>query len=559
MSIDLVELAAEAYIYGFPLVFDLEQVQTVLEHGMGSVPAAPFNAFGHATQLAGPQDTFVSINNDTVYSIAQRRRQRRPGPPRRARHRRALLRAAVRRRLDQQLRLRRSSGDRHRGRLVPAGPARLGRDGCRRRATVIRFPTDVATIVGRWAVDGEADLPAVRGAAGALTPDADRHPGARCCPQPDPGVAEELAFFEQLRVWMQAFPPARARSRLPGSGSRRSGCSTPTRRIADPDPSWPPPARGTRRRARADGARRCTHGSSPKQNGWNADLPRLRLQPRLLRGRRARRPTWKLDDRPGSATSSGRWPRGRPVGQPRLRGRLRDGLRRRRREPARRRPRYQLRFATAPPVGAFWSVTMYDTPDFFLVANPIDRYSIGDRTPGLHTADDGSLTIFMQHDEPDRPRRARQLAADPERGLSPDPAHVRARSAGVRRRLRAAADHAHALTPPTTLLQGRRTGSAIRTAPWATSRSPSSAPTRPFGGVACPPTIRLCGPDRTDRASYATHLNPRRHKPGVPMIALADQDLVVLCRGSRLCRGACAIAGREGRAAPKPRHNPAAG
>jgi hypothetical protein len=38
---------------------------------MGSVPPAPFNTFAHATQLAGPQDTFVSINNDTVYSIAQ--------------------------------------------------------------------------------------------------------------------------------------------------------------------------------------------------------------------------------------------------------------------------------------------------------------------------------------------------------------------------------------------------------------------------------------------------------------------------------------------------------
>jgi hypothetical protein len=48
---------------------------------------------------------------------------------------------------------------------------------------------------------------------------------------------------------------------------------------------------------------------------------------------------------------------------------------------------------------------MYDTPDFYLVANPIGRYSIGDRTPGLHTAPDGSLTIVMQHDEPTEPER----------------------------------------------------------------------------------------------------------------------------------------------------------
>ena len=48
-------------------------------------------------------------------------------------------------------------------------------------------------------------------------------------------------------------------------------------------------------------------------------------------------------------------------------------------------------------------MTMYDAPDFFLVDNPIDRYSIGDRTPGLHAADDGSLTIVLQHDEPGNP------------------------------------------------------------------------------------------------------------------------------------------------------------
>jgi hypothetical protein len=48
-------------------------------------------------------------------------------------------------------------------------------------------------------------------------------------------------------------------------------------------------------------------------------------------------------------------------------------------------------------------VTMYDTPDFFLVTNPVGRYSIGDRTPGLHQAKDGSLTIFMQREQPEDP------------------------------------------------------------------------------------------------------------------------------------------------------------
>jgi hypothetical protein len=36
-----------------------------------------------------------------------------------------------------------------------------------------------------------------------------------------------------------------------------------------------------------------------------------------------------------------------------------------------------------PPVKLFWSITMYALPSRLLVDNPIDRYSIGDRTDGL--------------------------------------------------------------------------------------------------------------------------------------------------------------------------------
>lgn len=68
---DRVALAAEAFIYGYPLVADLEQVVRHTTVGAGVLPAAPFNSFGHGTRLAGPDDTFVSINNDTVYSFAQ--------------------------------------------------------------------------------------------------------------------------------------------------------------------------------------------------------------------------------------------------------------------------------------------------------------------------------------------------------------------------------------------------------------------------------------------------------------------------------------------------------
>jgi hypothetical protein len=75
--------------------------------------------------------------------------------------------------------------------------------------------------------------------------------------------------------------------------------------------------------------------------------------------------------------------------------------------------RYTIRFPRGerPPVNAFWSLTMYNT-SFFLYANQINRYAIGDRTTGLRLAHDGSLTIYIQHDEPASPaQRANWLPA----------------------------------------------------------------------------------------------------------------------------------------------------
>ena len=55
------------------------------------------------------------------------------------------------------------------------------------------------------------------------------------------------------------------------------------------------------------------------------------------------------------------------------------------------------------PAGAFWSLTMYQTEAdgrFFLVKNPINRFSIGDRTPDLVRNADGSIDILIQRDAP---------------------------------------------------------------------------------------------------------------------------------------------------------------
>ncbi len=48
----------------------------------------------------------------------------------------------------------------------------------------------------------------------------------------------------------------------------------------------------------------------------------------------------------------------------------------------------------------FWSITMYGT-NFQLVKNPINRFSIGDRTKGLVYNKDGSLDIYVQNSAPE--------------------------------------------------------------------------------------------------------------------------------------------------------------
>jgi len=73
--------------------------------------------------------------------------------------------------------------------------------------------------------------------------------------------------------------------------------------------------------------------------------------------------------------------------------------------------RYTLRFEKGqlPPANDFWSITMYRGDTLTLAENPIKRYSIGDRTPGLKFADDGSLTIYIQKDSPGKDKESNWL------------------------------------------------------------------------------------------------------------------------------------------------------
>ena len=73
--------------------------------------------------------------------------------------------------------------------------------------------------------------------------------------------------------------------------------------------------------------------------------------------------------------------------------------------------RYVVKLDSAPPVDAFWSLTMYNADDKMLVPNELNRYKVGSDTQGLKVAPDGSITIPIQADKPQGENAANWLPA----------------------------------------------------------------------------------------------------------------------------------------------------
>lgn len=62
-----------------------------------------------------------------------------------------------------------------------------------------------------------------------------------------------------------------------------------------------------------------------------------------------------------------------------------------------------------PPVGAFWSITLYDA-DGFQVANVLNRFAVSSWMP-FHYNADGSLDLYFRNDSPGRDKEANWLPA----------------------------------------------------------------------------------------------------------------------------------------------------
>ncbi|KHK99441.1 ATP synthase subunit alpha [Microbacterium mangrovi] len=400
---DLTEMAAQAYVFGYPLVANLEQVVRYTQQRVGSVPRAAFNSFGHARALATPADTFVSINNDTVYSMAQV--DTGPGPVR--------------------LHVPNTGGRYYVLQFVDAwtnnfayvGTRSIGGgggdfllvapdwDGRAGDEVIIRFPTRVASIVGRWAVSGEDDLRAVRALQDATTLESTApHVAPAGVPHVVGDPADPIRFFERVRTWGEEFPPGHS-DRHMMVHLEELGLSGAQPIIGMPDDVLEALRAGFGiGRERVETALR-TGGGTALVNGWLPAIHATDYNTDFFEIGTIDDPSWKITDpdrrilQRALVALGGLWGNHGYEASYALTYLDADG------EPLTGASDYELRLSPVPPVDAFWSVTMYDVPDYFLVENPLARYSLGDRTPGIEYDDDGGITVFLSAREPSDPKR----------------------------------------------------------------------------------------------------------------------------------------------------------
>lgn len=408
MSDDLATLAKNAYIFGYPFVYDVNEVikqTTDPQVAMGG----PINTFKHATELAGPTDTFVSINNDTLYSVAHCDVTREPlvlhVPDT---HDRYYVMQFIDAWTNNFAYVGRRATGTAEGVYLLAGPAWHG--DAPAGMPLIRSLTNVFTIVGRIAVTGEADVPAVEALQANLwlTPlsryperadVASRHKGDWQVAAWDERVPEELRFWEQLRAWMKLFPPPAGDQSFVQSLAPL-GVLDETSPFVNADPALAVALEAGAQAGQAE-IEAITHsGNVPPVNGWSSALHSFDYNLDNFQLGTINTSEWKVADRRASyvhraaAARAGLW--GNHGYEADYAWAYVDDAN----EQLNGARRYQLHFDNLPPVEAFWSVTMYDMPAYYLVANPINRNSIGDRTPGLQFNADGSLDIYVQRESP---------------------------------------------------------------------------------------------------------------------------------------------------------------
>jgi len=387
-------VAKEAFIYGFPIVAGYETLYKQAVDLEGTAFKAPFNALGHSSRVATPQDQqFITPNSDTPYSYIWMDLRAEPvviTMPKidKGRYYCAQL-------IDLYTHNFGYLGTRHHGNdggdFLIAGPDWKG-DVPTGIMAIIRSETQIAYALIRTQLFNPADLENVRAIQaryqvrplsrylGAQTPQAP----SITWPKPEAGMTKTSALFPYLNFLLQFCPthPSEeeklARFATLGVGAGLTfdptKLSVDTAKVVDEGVSdaWTEEEEMRRRLNAEEISKIDLFGDRTFMDG---DYLRRFLAANLgIYGNskeEAVYPNYGNDSegQPLDASSN----------------------------------RYTLRFekGALPPADAFWSLTMYDGNTRTLVENRLNRYLINSPMAELFKQDpDGSVTIYLQKDSP---------------------------------------------------------------------------------------------------------------------------------------------------------------
>ena len=410
-----VKQATQVALYGYPLVYNVAEMGKMTQGGSLLKDPAPYNTFGYGRELLGPTAKFVTPNNDTLYLMAVC--DLRNGP--------LVLhvpdthdRYYVLQFVDAWTNNFAYIGPRATG--TSAGDYLIVPPGFSGDAPgtmqVVHAPSAICIIVGRIAVNGADDLPVVNALQDqfTVTPLSVVQGGAAPAqpagiPKPDPRVPDSLKWWEQFRVALAAFPPPAADAPfLAMCGTLGVTVAESPYVSADPQLAQVLVAA---EQAAHEKIEELMKQFSRTPNGWQDSMHAFDYNLDYFEVGTLNDPAWKIEDRTKAyvmravVARAGLWGNHGYEADYQMIFVDSDG------QPLDSASRYELVLTELPPVDAFWSLTMYDVPEFYLVENPINRYSIGDRTPGLKKGADGSLTLYLQKDSPGPDKESNWLPA----------------------------------------------------------------------------------------------------------------------------------------------------
>ncbi len=390
-SQDLAAVAEDAYIYGYPLLVMDATARQMTNVPTPSAASAPVNQLARVDTL--PDASFKAVvrpNVDTLYTVAFLDVAKEPMvlhiPDTGGRYYLMPM-------LDAYTNVVASPGKRTTGTqeqtLAIVGPDWQGT--LPDRVTKVQAPTNLVWLIGRTQINGKADLPAVTALTAKYTltplsaygkpytPPRTDHvdPSIDMTAKPPDVVAkmDPNAYFTRLAQLMKDQPPP-ARDQVALARFAKLGLS-PGR--FQPSPEAQRAISAAPRRALARIQANVAKLGTP-HDGWMFSTSLGSYDTRYLE-----RAAVALAGLGANLAKDAVYPSAYTdaKGQP-LTGEN----------------RYVLHFAKGqePPVNAFWSLTMYDA-NGYLVANPIDRFAIGDRDK-LKRNPDGSLDLLIQHDPP---------------------------------------------------------------------------------------------------------------------------------------------------------------